>query len=55
MRAVKLACSMMHNAVIKRVKCTILFATETGKSEGFAKSLAETFKGGFNVNVNSLT
>lgn len=42
----------MGKALAKRVKCTILYATETGKSERFAKSLAEIFKHAFDAKVN---
>lgn len=35
----------------KRVKCTILYATETGKSETFAKKLGDLFSKAFNVKV----
>lgn len=42
----------MDKQLQKRVKCTILYATETGKSEGFAKSLTEIFKHSFNAQVN---
>ena len=44
----------MGKALAKRVKCTILYATETGKSEQFAKSLAEIFKHAFDARVNTL-
>ncbi|ELU07757.1 hypothetical protein CAPTEDRAFT_221339 [Capitella teleta] len=50
-RAVKLSASLMNNALTKRVCCTILFATETGKSENFASQLAELFKHAFNPRV----
>ncbi len=39
----------MAKALAKRVKCTILYATETGKSERFAKSLNEIFKHSFDA------
>jgi sulfite reductase alpha subunit-like flavoprotein len=48
-RAVKFSAKLMGKALAKRVKCTILYATETGKSERFAKSLAEIFKHSFNA------
>jgi nitric-oxide synthase, brain len=41
----------MDKQLQKRVKCTILYATETGKSECFAKSLTEIFKHSFNAKV----
>lgn len=43
----------MGKALAKRVKCTILYATETGKSERFAKSLAEIFKHAFDAKVSN--
>ncbi|KAK3607683.1 hypothetical protein CHS0354_010672 [Potamilus streckersoni] len=41
----------MGNALARRVKCTILYATETGKSEGFARTLCQIFKHAFNAKV----
>ena len=41
----------MGKALSKRIKCTILYATETGKSEAFAKSLSIVFKYAFDVKV----
>ena len=41
----------MGKALAKRVKCTILYATETGKSERFAKYLAEIFNHAFDSKV----
>ena len=41
----------MGKALAKRVKCTILYASETGKSERFAKSLAEIFNHAFDSKV----
>lgn len=35
----------------KRVKATILFATETGKSHDYAKTLCEIFKHAFDAKV----
>jgi nitric-oxide synthase len=45
----------MGKALAKRVKCTILYATETGKSERFAKNLAEIFKHSFDAKVHIYT
>ena len=42
----------MQAALVKRVQCTILYASETGKSENFAKLVAEIFKHAFNTKVN---
>ena len=41
----------MGKEMAKRVKCTILYATETGKSEKFAKSLTEIFLHAFDAKV----
>lgn len=41
----------MGKALAKRVKCTILYATETGKSERFAKMLSDIFKHAFDAKV----
>ena len=51
-RAVKFSAKLMGKALARRVKCTILYATETGKSERFAKSLSEIFKHAFDAKVN---
>lgn len=37
----------MVKALAKRIKCTILYATETGKSENYAKLLCDIFKHAF--------
>ena len=50
-RAVKFSAKLMGKALARRVKCTILYATETGKSERFAKLLAEIFKHAFDAKV----
>ena len=50
-RAVKFSAKLMGKALAKRVKCTILYATETGKSERFAKSLSEIFNHAFDSKV----
>lgn len=41
----------MGHAMAKRVKATILFATETGKSQDYAKTLCEIFKHAFDPKV----
>ena len=51
-RAVKFSAKLMGKALARRVKCTILYATETGKSERFAKLLAEIFKHAFDAKVS---
>lgn len=37
----------------KRVKATILYATETGKSQVYAKTLCEIFKHAFDAKVSA--
>ena len=41
----------MSKALARRIRATIVFATETGKSERYAKALFDVFKYGFDVNV----
>uniref|UniRef100_A0A3B5AHB3 nitric-oxide synthase (NADPH) n=1 Tax=Stegastes partitus TaxID=144197 RepID=A0A3B5AHB3_9TELE len=48
-KAVKFSAKLMGQAMAKRVKATILFATETGKSQDYAKTLCEIFKHAFDV------
>lgn len=50
-RAVKFSAKLMGRALARRVKCTILYATETGKSERFATTLCEIFKHAFDAKV----
>lgn len=50
-RAVKFSAKLMGQAMAKRVKATILFATETGKSQNYAKTLCEIFKHAFDAKV----
>lgn len=50
-RAVKFSAKLMGQAMAKRVKATILYATETGKSEAYAKTLCEIFKHAFDAKV----
>ncbi|XP_050408838.1 nitric oxide synthase, brain [Patella vulgata] len=50
-RAVKFSAKLMGKALARRVKCTILYATETGKSERFARTLCEIFKHAFDAKV----
>ena len=42
----------MGKALARRVKCLILYATETGKSERFAETLCEIFKHAFDAKVS---
>lgn len=44
----------MGKAMAKRQKATILYATETGKSEHYAKLLHELFSYAFNPRVSSV-
>ncbi|XP_071945535.1 nitric oxide synthase-like protein [Antedon mediterranea] len=48
-KAVKFSASLMGKAMAKRFKATILFATETGKSESYAKSLKDIFNHAFDA------
>jgi nitric-oxide synthase len=50
-RAVKFTTRLFQKALSKRIKATILFATETGKSEKYARLLGELFGKAFNVQV----
>ncbi|XP_041100980.1 nitric oxide synthase, endothelial-like [Polyodon spathula] len=49
--AVKFSASLMGHAMAKRVKARILYATETGKSETFARILCDIFKQAFDPKV----
>ncbi|KAL0272500.1 UNVERIFIED_CONTAM: hypothetical protein PYX00_005440 [Menopon gallinae] len=53
-RAVKFTSKLFGKALSKRIKATILYATETGKSETFAKRLFELFGHAFNAQVYSM-
>ncbi|XP_022076041.1 nitric oxide synthase, brain [Acanthochromis polyacanthus] len=53
-KAVKFSAKLMGQAMAKRVKATILFATETGKSQDYAKTLCEIFKHAFDAKVWSM-
>lgn len=50
-RAVKFTSKLFGQALSKRIKATILFATETGKSEMYAKKLGEIFSHAFHSQV----
>lgn len=45
----------MGKALARRVKCTILYATETGKSERYSKTLCEIFRHAFDARVSAQT
>ncbi|KAK2169168.1 hypothetical protein LSH36_12g26014 [Paralvinella palmiformis] len=49
---IRLAVSLMMKVLEKRVKCTILYATETGKSRSFANKMAAMARQAFNVKVS---
>lgn len=53
-RAVKFTSKLFGKALSKRIKATILYATETGKSELFARRLCEIFGHAFNAHVKLL-
>ncbi|XP_067911281.1 nitric oxide synthase, brain isoform X2 [Heterodontus francisci] len=53
-KAVKFSTKLMGQAMAKRVKATILYATETGKSQVYAKTLCEIFKHAFDAKVMSM-
>ncbi|XP_061712007.1 nitric oxide synthase-like [Cydia pomonella] len=50
-RAVKFTSKLFTTALSRRVKVTILYATETGKSEQYAKELGTIFGHAFNAQV----
>ena len=50
-RGIRCAVSLMREILSKRKKATILFATETGRSEGFARNLAKLLSYNFDVKV----
>jgi nitric-oxide synthase, brain len=54
-RAVKFSAKLMRKALAKRIKCTIIYATETGKSESFAKTLVEIFKHAFDAKLFNMS
>ncbi|GAB0095507.1 Nitric oxide synthase [Sergentomyia squamirostris] len=53
-RAVKFTSKLFGRALSKRIKATILYATETGKSEAYAKKLTELFAHAFNAEVYNM-
>jgi hypothetical protein len=50
-RAVKFTSKLFGRALSRRIKATVLYATETGKSEMYAKKLDEIFGHAFNSQV----
>lgn len=51
-KAVKFTSNLFGKALSKRIKATILYATETGKSEQLARRLGHIFSHAFNVTVS---
>lgn len=54
-RAVKFTSKLFGRALSKRIKATILYATETGKSEHYAKELGTIFGHAFNAQVHCMS
>ncbi|RVE54796.1 hypothetical protein evm_000563 [Chilo suppressalis] len=53
-RAIRFTSKLYGRALSKRIKATILYATETGKSEQYAKELGSIFGHAFNVQVHCM-
>jgi len=51
-RAVKFTSKLFGQALSRRIKATILYATETGRSEMYAKKLGEIFAHAFHSQVH---
>ena len=54
-RAVKFTSRLFQKALSKRIKATILYATETGRSEKYARWLNEVFNHAFNSQVGFIS
>ncbi|CAB3251850.1 unnamed protein product [Arctia plantaginis] len=54
-RAVKFTAKLFSRALSKRVRATILYASETGKSEHYAKNLGIIFGHAFNTQVQCMS
>lgn len=52
-RAVWFSSVLYTRALSRRVRATILYATETGKSQAFAHELADVFRKNFSVQVRN--
>lgn len=52
LRAVKFTSKLFGQALSRRIKATILYATETGRSEMYAKKLGEIFARAFHSQVH---
>ena len=44
----------MSKAMANRTKCVILYASQTGRSERYAKKLCDLFNKGFNAKVKTV-
>lgn len=53
-RAVRFASKLFSTALSKRIRATILYASETGKSEEYARDLGTIFSYAFNTNVQCM-
>ncbi|CAG0902277.1 unnamed protein product, partial [Darwinula stevensoni] len=53
-RAVKFTSRLFNRALHRRIKATIIYASETGRSERFASMLASLFSHAFNAHVSFL-
>lgn len=51
-RAVIFTSILYTRALARRIKATVLYATETGKSEQYAKQLSELLGHAFNTQVS---
>lgn len=51
-RAVKFTSKLFGRALSRRIKATVLYATETGRSEQYAKQLVELLGHAFNAQVS---
>lgn len=51
-RAVKFTSKLFGRALSRRIKATVLYASETGKSEQYAKQLVELLSHAFNAQVS---
>jgi nitric-oxide synthase len=54
-RAVKFTSKLFGRALSRRIKATVLYATETGKSQMYADKLAEIFSHAFHSQVKLMS
>ncbi|EAU76328.1 AGAP008256-PA [Anopheles gambiae str. PEST] len=52
--AVKFTSKLFGRALSRRIKATVLYATETGRSEQYARQLVELLGHAFNAQVGSI-